>query len=357
MAKQPKVSKFDFSDRFLDQDAEPVSDAPPAEASRPRLGPMATAIRDSAEAAQKGSGSLQIDELETLELAVQMQQLREASLDLRLIDPEAVDTEYLTRDRSEIDRDALEELKRSIKENGLGTPIRVEEGSEGRLLLNQGRRRLLAFLELRAETGDERFAAIPALVEPAGEREAAYRRMVDENAVREDVGFAELAALAIAYAEEAAINADEAVKRLFGSLQRMRRWSIGEFVRVLSLLGSSLRHANELPRDDGLELAKRLKEPGFAEKVREALDAEPERDAAREVAVLRMLLKEGVSKPRRSRAVGGSQIRKLRIKCGPAGERRFDVAITDKKIVISGVRLGQVEEEKLRVFLEEIAQS
>lgn len=357
MAKQPTVSKFDFSDRFLDQDAESVPRAPSAEPSRPRLGPMATAIRDSAEAAQKGSGSLQIDELETLELAVQMQQLREASLDLRLVDPEAVDTEYLTRDRSKIDRDALEELKTSIKENGLGTPIRVEEGKGGRLLLNQGRRRLLAFLELKAETGEERFAAIPALVEPAGEREAAYRRMVDENAVREDVGFAELAALAIAYAEEAAIDVDEAVKRLFGSLQRMRRWSIGEFVRVLSLLGPSLRHANLLPRDDGLELAKRLKDLDFAEKAAEALNAEPERDAARELAILRELLQGGVSKPRRSRSAGGFLPRKLRIKCGPAGERRFDVAITDKKIVISGVRLAQVEEEKLRAFLEEVARS
>ena len=87
---------------------------------------------------------------------------------------------------------------------GLSNPIRLEARADGRFELVQGYRRLSAYRELLDETGDaDRYGTIPAAVSQPGEDlEALYRQMVDENLVRKDISFAEMAMLALDYARD-----------------------------------------------------------------------------------------------------------------------------------------------------------
>ncbi|RAX28851.1 UNVERIFIED_CONTAM: replication protein, partial [Escherichia coli] len=71
-----------------------------------------------------------------------------------LVPLEAIDAYLLIRDRSRGPDPDLAELKTSIRESGLSNPIQVEPRGDGRYELVQGMRRLSAYRELLAETGD-----------------------------------------------------------------------------------------------------------------------------------------------------------------------------------------------------------
>ena len=349
-----KKGRFGFGSGTFDGEADKAEERQQArETQRVRLGPMATAVRDAGRANAEIGGHLGVDELATLELAVEMKALRDAQLDLRMVGLDDIDESHLQRDRTEIDLDALEELKTSIREQGLALPIRVDVLEDGRYGLNQGRRRLLAFRALYAETADPRYAKIPALVDRATERESAYRRMVDENVIREDVSLAELAGLAIGYAAEASIEPDDAVERLFASANRNRRWTIREFVKVLAALGDVLRHPKAISRDLGRMLARQV-DGGDVEPLRAALGAAPDRSAADEIAILEAGC-SGRKVQRESRPGGGLMAaRKFRVAPKGGAGRRYEVSVTDKRIVISGKDLGAIDEDRLRHLIESL---
>jgi ParB family chromosome partitioning protein len=188
-----------------------------------RLGPMAKAIQEAGESAAPYRDVSIKAEKTALEMALELKRLRKANLDLRQLPLDDIDESYLKRDREELDREALDDLKRSIAAKGLSSPIRVDALSDGHFGLNQGLRRLIVFRELRSETGDEKYATIPAFVDEEDERESAYRRMVDENLIRENVTYGEMGLLAIAYAEESGCTPEEAVPRLFASAAKAKR--------------------------------------------------------------------------------------------------------------------------------------
>jgi ParB family chromosome partitioning protein len=341
-------SRFGFGGTGLgDGDAGEDATASPNEAKKRRLGPMAAAVRDAGDANRAAGGNTRLDELETLELAVQARSLREAALDLRVLPLGEIDEAYLQRDRQSVDRDGLEELKASIREKGLGAPIRVDLLADGRYGLNQGRRRLLAFRELHEETGEDRFAAIPAFVDREQERESAYRRMVDENLIREDVSLAELAALAISYGSESGVSSEDAVQRLFASANRNRRWTIGEFVKVLDALGERLKHPQAINRDLGRSLARRIAETGGIAAIAAALDAAPERGRDQELAILEAACAQQRG-PSRGRVERNAPPRKLRVFASGQKGRRVDVSISEKRIVISGKDLSRIPDEAVR---------
>ena len=349
-----KKGRFGFGSGTFDSEPARVEESPVAgETHKARLGPMATAVRDAGRANAEIGGHLGVDELATLELAVEMKALREAQLDLRMVGLEQIEESHLQRDRTEIDPDALEELKTSIREQGLALPIRVDLLDDGRYGLNQGRRRLLAFRALHAETGDPRYSRIPALVDKASERESAYRRMVDENLIREDVSLAELAGLAIGYAEEASIAPDEAVERLFASANRNRRWTIREFVKLLAAIGDALRHPKAISRDLGRKLARKI-DGGEAQSIRSALEASPDRSDADEIAILEAVSTghKSLHEPRARRAIVPA--RKFRVVPKSGNGRRYDISVTDKKIVISGKDVGGIGDDKLRELIEKL---
>lgn len=260
---------------------------------RERRGPMATAVKENAEALRARSEAEAVIRAENDGLAAEFVRLRTLGLIVDLIPIDAIDTTKLVRDRLPSDADLeLEELKASIRDIGLSNPIRVEPAGQGRYELVQGMRRLSAFRALFAQTKDPRYAVIPAgLMTDAGGLEALYRRMVDENLVRKDVSFAEMAALARDYAADPDTDCDDpdkAVAILFKSAGYQKRSYIRAFVSVVNVLGETLRYPQEIPRNLGLALRRRLEtEPGIAAAIREELADWDSRTIMDELDVLR----------------------------------------------------------------------
>lgn len=275
-------------------DIEMPADPAPAEPARPgdaRRGPMASAVRENAESLRQRAEVEQRIRAENDALAHEFVQARGQGLVMSRIPLDAVRMGKLTRDRSDLDPGDLQELCDSIAAIGLSNPIRVERVDDGFELV-QGLRRLSAFRRLHAQRPQDGYDAIPSVVmEPGETLDMLYRRMVDENLIRADVSFAEMARLAEAYAadpETAAADADAAVDILFGSAGKQKRSYIRGFARLLAVAGDVLRHAPALPRAVGLALRKELDtDPAALGRLKSQLAAHPSRDAEQEVQILR----------------------------------------------------------------------
>lgn len=204
-----------------------------------------------------------------------------------------VATYLLMRDRARGDDPELAELVASVRDVGLSNPIRVEARADGKYELIQGFRRLSAFRALLAETGDAlALGAIPAIIMPRGEAVATqYRRMVDENMVRKDISFAEMAQMAISYAADpftADHDAEKAVAVLFRSASYSKRSYIRGFLPLMESLGEHLQFAQHIPRDLGLKLSEALAEQdGLASRLRAELKAWDNRSVSDELTLLR----------------------------------------------------------------------
>jgi ParB family chromosome partitioning protein len=257
----------------------------------PRRGPMATAIGENAEALRQRQAAEAEIRAENDALAHEFVRLKKLGLVVDMIPVEQVLAGKLIRDRSRrVDPD-LAELKESIRAVGLSNPIRVEQVAEGQYELVQGWRRLSAYRELLQETGDEAYARIPAGLMARGETlDSLYRRMVDENMVRKDISFAEMANLARAYAEDEATGCrdlDEAVNRLFATANPQKRSYVRRFAFLMRALEKVLEHPEAIPRALGLTLANRVEaEPGAVAALARLLGG-GRRTAEEELAVLR----------------------------------------------------------------------
>ncbi len=269
---------------------EPTSSELSAEPQR--RGPMAAALRENADSLRERRDVEARIRAENDALAHAHVRARKAGLVLEAIPTHHVDASKLARDRAPGPDPELVELKASILAIGLSNPIRVERTSDGRFELIQGWRRLRAFIELEAEHRDGRFTHIPAAHVAEGDALAtSYRRMVDENLVRKDISFAEMAALARRYAADPATGCDEvdkAVAALFRSAGYQKRSYIRAFAELLDMLDGALAHPQALGRNLGLDLRRRLDgAPETAAALRAALAAEPGRSVERELAILR----------------------------------------------------------------------
>lgn len=261
---------------------------------QPRRGPMATAVQENKAALEARAAAEAAIRAENDALAAELVRLKGLGLVVDLVPVDAVDTTKLVRDRIMTAADEMElaELKESIRDIGLSNPIRVEPGAGGRYELVQGLRRLTAYRQLHEETRDPRYATIPAgLMTDAGSLDLLYRRMVDENLVRKDISFAEMAALARDYAADprtGCTDPDKAVTILFQSAGYQKRSYIRAFVTVIDRLGEMLEFPTEIPRNLGLELRRRLDlEPGIAAAIRDELARWDNRSVEDELGVLR----------------------------------------------------------------------
>ena len=274
-----------------DEAPAPASAVPAGTETPARRGPMAAAITENADALRDRAALEARIRAENDTLAHEFVRLRKLGLVVDLVALDEIRAEELTRDRAPGRDDELDELKDSIRAVGLSNPIRVVQRGETYELI-QGFRRLMAYRELLEETGDETYARIPAgLVPPGDQIDVLYRRRVDENMVRRDISFAEMAELARAYLadpETPASTIDAALGALFGSANRQKRIYIRNYARLLDAVGADLRHASSIPRALGLGLWKRIEqEPATARDLGAALLAEADRDAERELAILR----------------------------------------------------------------------
>ena len=292
--KKRRIFDIDMPDELPEDVAAPETFPAGKEGDGPRRrGPMATAIGETAVSARERQNAEASIRAENAALAHEHVRLKRLGLVLEAVPLDAIDTAKLVRDRKPGPDPELEDLKASIASIGLSNPIRVEEAGEGRYELIQGYRRLTAYRALLEESGDsDAWGAIPAAVAPRGDGiETLYRRMVDENMVRKDISFYEMAQLAIDYAADPQTGEDDpdrAVALLFQSARYQKRSYIRSFIKVARQLGDVLNFPEELPRALGLALAQRIEEDaGTAAAIAGDLRGQGGRTAADELAVLR----------------------------------------------------------------------
>ncbi|SDE42232.1 ParB/RepB/Spo0J family partition protein [Ruegeria marina] len=286
MSRKRRIFDIDMPE----MEAIPATKVPDPVVER-RRGPMATAISENADALRNRQETEDRIRAENDKLAHELVRLKKEGLITDLVPLDAIRTEKLTRDRADGPDPELEELKTSIREIGLSNPIRVEQNADGSYELVQGMRRLSAYRALFEETGDDRYLRIPAGILSEASRDDQYRRMVDENLIRKDISFAEMGALARAYAEDPeneCEDVDKAVSVLFKSASYTKRSYIRAFASLLSVLGASLAHANDIPRNLGVDLKRRLDvDPDLVLRLQTSLAMRPERTSAEELAILR----------------------------------------------------------------------
>ncbi|MDO5759037.1 MAG: ParB N-terminal domain-containing protein [Rhodobacterales bacterium] len=320
-------------------------DAPPA-----RRGPMASAIAENADALRTRKQVEAAIRDENDRLAHELVRLKGQGLIVDLIDLGAIHTTKLTRDRSASRDPDLDELKESIKAIGLSNPIRIEADGEAWQLV-QGFRRLTAYRELHAETGDDRYARIPAGILAQGETiKGLYRRMVDENLVRRDISFSEMAALALRYAQDDdtdVVDVEQAISVLYASAARQKRIYIRHFSTMLSAIGNRLKFPEAIPRALGLQLEKRISnEEGAAARICAALDAGMASTAEAELEILR---NQAHAKPQKTTGKSNApDAAKTSFRCTvPAGTVRC--AARNGKVELSFDRdFSSVEQQRLQ---------
>lgn len=261
--------------------------------SPPRRGPMAAAISENADSLRERQQIEAEIRAENDALAVEHVRLKRLGLITDLVPLDHIETFKLTRDRAGGDDFELAELVASIRDVGLSNPIRVEQRADGKFELIQGFRRLAAYRALLAETGDATtWGTIPAAIMQRGETmEMLYRRMVDENLVRKDISFAEMAMMAINFALDPTTEESEpnrAVAQLFQSAGYSKRSYIRGFIRMMDVLGDHLKYYQHIPRALGLRVSDTLEErPEIAVQIKSALKDLTNRSVMDEIEVLR----------------------------------------------------------------------
>lgn len=249
-------------------------------------GPMGAAVREAAENLQESTEAKMEQRRRNAEDAKAWRAASEEGRVLSDLPLSAIRTDALPRDRLELEAVAqseeMEELKASIRSRGQREPIEV--WADGEIYqLKKGWRRFTALSQLHAETGDAQFGTIVARIEAgADDRLARYIDMVEENVVREDLTFAEMAQVAISAAEDhdtKETDPDAMAGRLYASLHKTKRSYIRSFIFLLSALGSDLKFPKAVGRNLGVDVARALRKAEAAEALRERLAAVPDAEA------------------------------------------------------------------------------
>ncbi|MFC6640150.1 ParB/RepB/Spo0J family partition protein [Sulfitobacter sediminilitoris] len=274
---------------------------------RNRLAPGAAPIADMAGAAAAQAA------LE--EVSAELASARGEGRLIQKLPLSRIDPAHLMRDRVLMDEDDLQTLMTSIRARGQQTPIEVIETSPGRYGLISGSRRLAALKRLHAETGEERFDRVQALVRRPPSAQDAYVAMVEENEVRVGLSYYERAQI-VARTVEAGVypSSKKALQVLFAAASRAKRSKIKSFLPIVEELGAVLQHPAAIGERLGLDLAQRLEDTALAEALREALGEDAPRTAEDEQAILAGALEgkpeaaaEPKTNPAKSQTVPGEE--------------------------------------------------
>lgn len=172
---------------------------------------------------------------------------------------DAIDADYLVRDRLLAGEEDMAPLVESLRNRGQQTPIEVVDLGLGRFGLISGWRRLSALQRLLQDTGEDRFSRIQALLRRPESASAAYLAMVEENEIRVGLSYYERARIVARAAEQGVfVNEAAALRGLFASASRAKRSKIGSFLPLYHRLDGSLRFPSAIPERLGLALSKAL---------------------------------------------------------------------------------------------------
>ena len=326
-----------------------------------RRGPMASAIAENAEALRARKSAAEAIREENDALAHEFVALKEAGHVVQSVPLDDVHSFMLVRDRLPGEDPELDELIASIRDIGLSNPIRVFPRQDGTgFELVQGFRRLSAYRWLAKKTGDEKWLRIPALVTPPEtDIGGLYRRMVDENIVRKDLSFAEMAHAARNYLADPATRTkdlSEAVSKLFQSAPYSKRSYIRSFAMLLDYFGDDLKFATEIPRALGVSLAREVKaRPAVVRELLSALRETGAQTAEEELDILRRningandeapaevadVVKKPSGKPSRTKTTFHMRSTAGQVKC-TASQGRLEIRVDRDFSAIDRARLEQ----------------
>ncbi len=283
-------------------------EAPEVKTMTPRVrsvGPMGAAVREAAEDLHATTEAKIEQRKKNAEDAKAYRAAQSEGRVLVSIPIGEIKTDELPRDRMDLERvatsDEMEELKTSIRARGQKEPIELFRDATGGLQLKKGWRRLTALTQLFEETRDDAFATITARIDEAkaGMLDR-YIDMVEENVVREDLSFAEMAQVALEAAEDPAVDEtdpDVLVNQLYASLHKMKRSYVRSFVYLLTELGDSLRFPQAVSRNLGVRAARKLQRGEGADRLKKKLALAG--DALMQAAVLTHYLDDENDKPKK----------------------------------------------------------
>jgi len=202
--------------------------------------------------------------------------LAEARADGRLLQRlalDAVEADYLVRDRVGHDDEEMRVLMESLRAHGQRTPIEVTEHATGRYGLISGWRRITALGRLYAETSDPQFGSVIAQIRTPATAGDAYVAMVEENEVRLGLSYYERARIVARSVERGVFDGDrQALQRLFSTASRAKRSKIGSFLAIHRQLASWLRFPQAVPERLGLQLSRVLEtDPARTTAIQEGL--------------------------------------------------------------------------------------
>ena len=211
------------------------------------------------------------------ELAREVQDARDTGRLVLRLPLDAIDADYLVRDRMAADEEELTQLADSIREQGQRTPIEVVELAGGRYGLISGWRRLSALKRLNEGEGSQgAFSHVLALLRRPETASDAYRAMVEENELRVGLSFYERARI-VAKAAEQGVYADDqaALAGLFASVSRTKRSKIGSFLKLYRALDARLTFPSAITERLGLSVSRALEAdeglgPRLADRLRKA---------------------------------------------------------------------------------------
>lgn len=230
-----------------------------------RLGVVAPIAQVAGEAAAEGEQGDRIVNAEA-------ENWRRAREEGRVVDRVPVDeivTEHLVRDRMSYTQEEFDELKLSIRANGVRSPVELVPLEQGWGLIS-GWRRVAAVQALHAE-GLEGFDTVPAIVRPSQEAGGAYLAMVEENEVRAQLTPYERGRIAVVAAGQGAFrDVEAAIAGLYAAASKAKRSKIRSFALIHEELGDLLTFPTELSEKAGLRLAAAVRD-GYASKLRSAL--------------------------------------------------------------------------------------
>lgn len=206
-------------------------------------------------------------------------------LDLPL---DAIDSQYLVRDRLAAGDGEMSALVESIRMRGQQAPIEVIKLTGNQYGLISGWRRFSALTHLFAETRDPKFNKVKALARRPEQASDAYLSMVEENEIRLGLSFFERAQVVIKATEKGVYsNETDALKHLFQNVPRAKRSKIKSFMRVVRALNDALLYPGDISEKFGLSLSKALAEdPQLGVRIQSALSKQVIRDADAEHHIL-----------------------------------------------------------------------
>ncbi len=262
----------------------------------------------------------------------------------------SIEEAHLVRDRIAVDGEEMSALVESIRARGQQTPIEVVQLSEDRFGLISGWRRLEALKTLHAETGEDRFATVQALLRRPESASDAYLAMVEENEIRVGLSYYERARIA-ARAAEQGVFPDEAsaLRGLFSTASRAKRSKIGSFTVIVHALDSDLQFAAAIPERLGLALSKALKEDWkLGDRIKQCLRSNPPKTAGAEARLLADLIAKLDDDKQPQKSASDNSAKPTEI----IGGIRIQHDETGRKLVLTGAEMDAAFIDRLKGWLK-----